>query len=53
MRPVIAAFAAAGADFVTESVADLASAIGAIEAALAGGRQPGGAATCTLIGQPA
>lgn len=53
MAPVIADFAAAGADFVIESVAKLSLAIGAIEAAMAEGRQPGGAATRTLIGQPA
>lgn len=53
MAPVIAEFAAAGADFVIESVADLSSAIGAIEMALAAGEMPGARPARTLIAQPA
>lgn len=53
MAPVIAEFTAAGADLVIESVADLCSAIGAIEAALAAGQLPGAQPTRTLIAQPA
>lgn len=53
MAPVIGEFAAVGADFVVESVADLSLAIDAIEAALAKGALPGAASTRTLIGQPA
>ncbi|PJI90578.1 phosphonoacetaldehyde hydrolase [Sphingomonas koreensis] len=52
MAPVVDAFAEAGADFVIESVADLAAAIGAIEAALAKGELPGARPTRTLIEQP-
>lgn len=53
MAPVVDAFAAAGADFVVESVADLCLAIRAIEEALTMGDQPGAAATRMLAGQPA
>lgn len=53
MVPVIREFAAAGADFVIESVADLSRAIDAIEAALGSGKQPGAAPARALIGQPA
>lgn len=53
MTPVIGEFAAAGADFVIESVADLSLAIDAIEAALTKGELPGAAPARTLIGLPA
>lgn len=53
MAPVIAQFTAAGADFVIESVADLARAIRAIEEALARPELPGAMPTRVLIGQPA
>ncbi|WP_300397153.1 phosphonoacetaldehyde hydrolase [uncultured Sphingobium sp.] len=52
MAPVVDEFAAAGADFVVESVADLCLAIRAIEEALTKGDQPGAAATRMLAGQP-
>jgi phosphonoacetaldehyde hydrolase len=48
LSPVIAAFVAAGADFVIPSVADLALAITAIEAAIENGIRPGGATTVAL-----
>jgi phosphonoacetaldehyde hydrolase len=53
MAPVMAEFAAAGADLVIESVADLCVAIRLIEGALVKGEQPGAAPTRMLIGQSA
>lgn len=51
MAPVIAEFAAAGADVIIETVADLPLALGAIEAALAGGKAPGSAPLLDLTGK--
>jgi len=48
LKPVIASFCNVGADFVIQSVADLAMALDAIEQAVDAGRHPGGAATVTL-----
>jgi phosphonoacetaldehyde hydrolase len=48
LRPVIASFDAVGADFVIQSVADLALALDVIEQAIDAGRHPGGAATVVL-----
>jgi phosphonoacetaldehyde hydrolase len=48
LKPVIASFTKVGADFVIQSVADLALALDAIEQAVDAGRHPGSAATVAL-----
>jgi phosphonoacetaldehyde hydrolase len=48
LKPVFASFDKVGADFVIQSVADLALALDAIEQAVVTGCHPGGAATVAL-----
>jgi phosphonoacetaldehyde hydrolase len=48
LKPVIASFDKVGADFVIQSVADLAMALDVIEQSVNAGCHPGGAATVAL-----